>query len=107
MARSLNRFERERYSLSATNAQGDYAAFDAIALHRMQKARCEHRPGRTNRMTMCNGTTLNIDNVLRQTEVLGDRDGNGCECLIDFDALDICGFPSSAFERLLDCRNWT
>ena len=107
MTRSLNRFERERYSLSATDAQRDNSALDAVALHRMQKARCEHCPGRTNRMTMRNGTALDVDNILRQTKVLGDRDGNGRECLIDFDALNICGFPASTFERLLDCRDRT
>ena len=94
MARSLNRFERERYSLPATDAQRDNSALDAVALHRMQKARCEHCPGRTNRMTMGNGTALDIDNILRQTKVLGDGNGNGCECFIDFDTLDICGFPA-------------
>ena len=105
MARSLNCFERERYSLSATDAQRDNSALDAVALHRMQKTRCEHCPGRTNRMTMRNGTALDIDNILRQTKVLGDGNGNGCECLIDFDTLDICSFPARAFECLLDCRD--
>ena len=78
-----------------------------MALSSMQKARCEHCPGRTNRMTVCNGTTLNVDNILGQTKVLGYRDGNGCECLVDFDALDICGLPASTFECLLDCRDRT
>ena len=63
--RSLNRFERERYSLPATDAQRDNSALDAVALHRMQKSRCEHSPGRTNRMTMRNGIA---DRVLKATD---------------------------------------
>ena len=89
MASSLNRFKRECYSLSATNAQRDNSALDAVALHRMQKARCEHCPGRTNRMTMRNGTALDVDNILRQTKVLGDRNGDGRKRFVNFDALDI------------------
>ena len=102
MAGLLNCFERERYSLSATDAQRDNSTLNTVALHRMQKSRREYCSGRTNRMTMRNGTTLDVDNILRQTKVLGDRNGDSGECLIDFDALYICSFPASTFECLFN-----
>ena len=103
----MTELERKRNPLSATDAQSNNPAFDTVALHRMQKTRCEHRSGRANRMTMRNGAALDVDNILRQTKVLGHRDGNSCECLINFDALYICSFPASTFERLFNRRDRT
>jgi hypothetical protein len=100
---SLNRFKCEGNSLSAADAQSDYAAFQAVALHGMQKSRGQHRPGRANRMAVCNCAAFHIDNVLRKTEVLGHGNGDGRKRLINFDALDVGSFPASA-RLTLRCR---
>jgi hypothetical protein len=43
-----------------------------------------------------------FENVLGNAERLGYGEGNGCEGLVDFDALDIAQFPVSARQRLLN-----
>ena len=55
----------------------------------MQKPRRQHRAGRSNRMSVRNGTALDVDNILRQPKVLGDRNGDGRKRFVNFDALDI------------------
>ena len=54
---------------------------------------------------MCDSATLDVDNILRQTKVLGDRNSNRRECLIYFDALYVRSFPASTFERLFNRGN--
>jgi hypothetical protein len=62
-----NGFQRQRDTLTSADAERDHAAADAIAPHRVQKPRREHGTGRTDRMTMRDGTTLHIDDVFGQT----------------------------------------
>jgi hypothetical protein len=55
--------------LAAANAQGDDAAFETVAAHRVDKAGGQHCARRADRMAMRNGATLDIDDILRQTEL--------------------------------------
>src|SRR3954469_16222385 len=68
--------EGERDALPAADAQRDDAALEAVAAHRVDQAGRQHRARRSNRMAMRDRTTLDIDDVLGQTELArhDDRD---------------------------------
>ena len=66
----------------------------------MNEARQEHCASGADRVPMGNGSTLNIDNILRQPEFARDGDGNGGECLVDFDALEVPKLPPRTFACL-------
>jgi hypothetical protein len=55
--------------LAAANAQVDDAALETVAAHRVDKAGGQHCARRADRMAMRNGATLDIDDILRQTEL--------------------------------------
>src|SRR5258706_7171228 len=55
-------------------------------------------------MTMCDGATLDIDDVGRQPEFLHDRERYDSEGLVDFNTLDLAIAPAGARKRLFDGR---
>ena len=55
--------------MAAANAQVDDAALESVAAHRVDKAGGQHCARRADRMAMRNGATLDIDDILRQTEL--------------------------------------
>jgi hypothetical protein len=54
------------------------AALEAMAPHGVNEARGEDGAGRADPMTMRDSTTLDIDDVLRQAELLRDCERHGC-----------------------------
>lgn len=53
---------------------------------------------------MCDGATLDIDNVGWQLELLHDRERYDGEGLVDFNTLDVAVAPAGACKRLFDGR---
>jgi len=51
-------------------------------------------------MTVSDGATFYVDNVLRQPEFLRKRDHNGREGFVDLDSIEIADSPPRASERL-------
>src|SRR5512146_1332774 len=73
----------------------------------MQKPRGQYRACCANWMTMRDGPTFNIDNILGQAKVVGHSNGDCSECLVDLDSLNIGHFPVSPSECLLDSGDGT
>lgn len=67
MIGSLHRFERERDTLSATDAERNDSLADPVALHRMQETGREHRARCADRVTMRDGAAFDIDDVFGKT----------------------------------------
>ena len=92
--------ECERDALAAADAQSDDPAFETVAVHRVDQAGRQHRARRPNRMAMRDRTTLDIDDILLQTELARHDDRDRREGLVDLDPLDFAEFPPGAVERL-------
>jgi hypothetical protein len=90
--------KRERDTLAAADAQRDDAALETVAAHRVDQSRRQHGARRPDRMAMSDGATLDIDDVLRQTELARHNDGDRRKGLIDLDPLDVAEFPPGAVE---------
>ena len=73
---------------------------EAVAAHRVQQARRQHRAGRADRMAVRDGAALDVDDVLRQAELARDGERHGGERLVDLDALDVAERPAGALQRL-------
>src|SRR5216684_4086587 len=102
---SRNRFERKRDALPAADAEGDHAALQAVAAHRVDEAGREHGARGADRVTMRDGAALDIDDVGREAELARHGDDDGGEGLVDLDALDLAEGPARAGERLLHRRD--
>ena len=100
-------FERQRDTLAATDAEGDDAAFQAVALHRMKQSGGQHRSGRADRVAVRYGAALDVDDVLGEAKFALDRNSDGGERLVDLDAVDVADRPARPRERLPDRRNRT
>ena len=75
MIGSLHKFERERDTLSATDAERNDFLADPVALHRMQetgRSNREHRARCADRVTMRDGAAFDIDDVFGKTARCGD-----------------------------------
>src|SRR5262249_31340205 len=96
----LQRLEGERDALPATDAQRDDATLEMIALHCVNEARGEHRAGRPDGMPVRDGTALDVDDVLRESEFASDRNDNRGERFFDPAAIDRAERPAGAIERL-------
>ena len=92
----MQRFDRKRDALAAADAQRDDAALEAVAAHRVNELRGQHRAGRADRMAVRDGAALDIDDVFGQSELARDHDGDGRERLVDLDALDGADVPAGA-----------
>jgi hypothetical protein len=90
--------ERERYALSATNAQRDDASTLASRFHSMQQANGQNRARRSNGMTVRNSAAINIHDVLGQSELFGNDQGNGGESFVDLDPLQVRRGPAGPFK---------
>src|SRR6266550_6970291 len=88
-ARLRQRLDGERDALAAADAQRDDAALEAVAPHRVNEARGEHRAGGADGMAVRDRAALDVDDVLGQPELAGDRDDDRREGLVDLDALDL------------------
>lgn len=75
--------------MSATNAQGHDAAFDAVGPHRIQQPSRQNGPGRADRVTVRDGPTVHVNDVVRQPEFGSHRQWDSRKRLVDFDALNI------------------
>jgi hypothetical protein len=58
---SPHRFERQRHTLSATDAEGDAAAFQAVTPHRVDQSHREDRAGGPDRVAVGDGAALDVD----------------------------------------------
>src|SRR5262245_5619283 len=94
-------------ALPAPDAQRDHATTHAVAMHGVDKTRRQHSAGCADRVTMRDGTAFDIDDVLGETELLGNGKGYGRERFVDLEALHVAEPPACARERLLDSRNRT
>src|SRR3954464_4458225 len=94
------RFEGKGDALAAANAKRDHAAAQAVPAHRMQQPCRQYRAGRADGMAMRDGTPLDIDDVLRQPEFLGDGQGDDGEGLVDLDAVEVAERPACTLQRL-------
>src|SRR5580693_8213245 len=65
----------------------------------------EHSPGRPDRVAMGDGAAFNVDDVLWQSELTRNDNGDGCEGLIDLDPLHRTETPACTVQRLADCRD--
>src|SRR5262249_55180295 len=69
--------ECEGDALAAADAQRDDAALETVASHRVDETGRQHGAGPSDRMAMRNRASLDIDDILRQTELAhysnGDR----------------------------------
>src|SRR5258708_17440808 len=101
----LNRLQGEGDALAAADAQRDDPALEPVAAHRMDEPRREHGTGGTDRMAVRDRSTLDVHDVLRETELAGDDDGDRGEGFVDLDALDLRDGPARALPRLLDRGN--
>jgi hypothetical protein len=63
---SVDRLDRQRDTLAATDAERDDAAPQAVAPHRMDEARGQNRAGGADRMAMGDGAALDVDDVRRE-----------------------------------------
>src|SRR5258708_37766610 len=91
---SRDRFERKRNALAAADAQGDHAALQAVAAHRVDEAGREHRARGAGRVAMRDGAAPDIDDVGRGGELArhgGDEGGGGPR---DLAALDLPHGPT-------------
>jgi hypothetical protein len=76
--------------------RGDEAALEAVAVQRVDQARGQDRAGGTDRMAVCDRAALDVDDVVRQTELPRDHDRNGSARLVDLDALEVADRPAGA-----------
>ena len=56
----------KRDALAAADAQRDNSPLEAVAAHRMDQAGRQDSARRPDRMAMCDGPTLDVDDILRQ-----------------------------------------
>ena len=96
---SMQRFDRQRDTLTATDAKRDQAAGQTVPAHRMDQLRRQHCTGGADRMAMGDGAAFDVDDVLGQPELASDNDCDGREGFIDFDALDVGRCPSRRAAR--------
>ena len=58
--------------------------------------------GCTNRVTQCTGTTMDVDDLVRQIEFAHRGHGDGSERFIDFPQVDIGYLPAGTSQSLVD-----
>src|SRR5438270_1347787 len=95
-------FEGQSDPLAAADAHRGDTSPETVPTHRMEEAGRQHSACCTDRMTMCDGATLDIHNVRRQPEFLHDRERYDGEGLVDFNTLDVAMAPVGARQRLFD-----
>src|SRR5229473_7994021 len=71
----------------------------------MNEPRREDGPGRADRVTMRDGATLDIDDILRQPELARDHERDRRKGLVDLDALNRPEAPAGTLQRLLHRRD--
>src|SRR3954462_11066030 len=94
------RFKCQGDALAAANAQREHAPAQAVPAHRMKQPRRQYRAGRADLMAMRDGTPLDIDDVLRQPEFLGDGQWDNGEGLVDLNAVEVAERPACTLQRL-------
>src|ERR1700729_2994336 len=74
--RSVQRFDRKCDALAAADAESNQAALLTVAAHRVDELRGQHCAGRADRVAVRNGAALDIDDLVRQSELARDDDGD-------------------------------
>src|ERR1700727_3329350 len=98
---SMQRFNCERDALAAADAERDQAALQTVAAHRVDELGDEHRAGRADRVAVRNSAAIDVDDLVGQSELARDDNGDRRERLIDLRALDRVDRPAGALQRLL------
>src|SRR6516225_9144135 len=76
-----------------------------VAAHRVDQLGGQHRAGGADGMAMGHGAAFDVDDILGQSELARDNDGDGGEGFIDLGALDGTNIPAGALQGLLDRRH--
>jgi hypothetical protein len=63
-------------NLAATDAERDDAASETVTTHRVNEFCREHRASGANRMTVGDCTAFDIDDIVGQSKLAGDDNGN-------------------------------
>ena len=90
----------QRDTLASTDAERDDPPGKLVARHRVNEAGYQDRACRPDRMAVRDRAALDVDDVLRQAELAGDRDRHRREGLVDLDALDVAERPARPIEGL-------
>ena len=98
----MQHLDRKRDALTAADAQSDQAALETVPAHRVNELRRQHGSGRADRVAVRDGAAIDIDDLVGQSELARDDDGDRRERLIDLGPLDRVDVPSGALQRLLD-----
>ena len=72
----------------------------------MKQARCQHRPGGANRVTMGDSAAFDIDDVQGKTEFARHGERNRCEGFVDLDTVQMGQLPACTFQRLMNGGHW-
>jgi hypothetical protein len=88
-AAQSDHFQCKRDTLAAADAQGYHAAAQVIAAHSVQEPRRQDCARRADRLAVPDRASLDIDDVLGQSELLIDGERYGRESLVDLDTLEI------------------
>ena len=96
----MESLKRQRDPLTAADAQRHQSAPDTVSVHRVKEAGRQHGSCRTDRMAMCDGAALDIDDVLGEPEFPDERQDDRREGLVDLHALDVAERPTSAIQGL-------
>ena len=65
----------------------------------MNQACRKHRARRADRMAMRNRTAFNVDDVVREPELLRNSERHSSECLVDLHTLDVRELPACSLQR--------
>src|SRR5580704_16723409 len=78
-----------------------------VSLHRMEEAHGQCGAGRSNRVSVGNRASFDVDNVLRKAQLLCHSEWDRRERFVDLDSLYVGESPSCSFQGLLDSRDRT
>ena len=96
----MQRLDRQRDALAAADAQRNQAALKTVAAHGMDELRGQHGSGRADRVAVGDGAAVDIDDLVRQSELTRDDDGDRGEGFVDLRAVDGADLPSGALQCL-------
>src|ERR1700735_730343 len=95
-------FEGKRDALTPPDTERDQPPAQPVPPHRVDKLRGEHSTRCPDRVAMSNGTSLHIDNLLRQSKPPCDHNGDGGKSLVDLHPFHRPDIPAGALQRLPD-----
>jgi len=83
LSRSADSLKRQRDPLTAADTQHHQSTTETVSVHRVKEAGRQHGSCRTDRMAMCDGAALDIDDVLREPELSDERQDDRRKGLVD------------------------